>query len=93
MAGCTGNKTGLDHRGFGCTVPGRLPARRKRYLNESHFVSRTNYHNQFAERPVDKHIKQDQDLYYRVLDLTGSTFMDATASYHHKSVGDTMQPN
>ncbi|MDD3104866.1 MAG: YfhO family protein [Bacteroidales bacterium] len=59
----------------------------KRYLNESHFVSRTNYRNQFAERPVDKHIKQDPDLYYRVLDMTGSTFMDATASYHHKSVG------
>ncbi len=59
----------------------------KRYLNESHFVSRINYRNQFSERPVDKHIKQDPDLYYRVLDLTGNTFMDATASYHHKSIG------
>jgi len=59
----------------------------KRYLNESHFVSRINYRNQFSERPVDKHIKQDPDLYYRVLDMTGSPFMDATASYYHKSIG------
>jgi len=59
----------------------------KRYLNESHFISRINYRSQFSERPVDKHIKQDTDLYYRVLDMTGSTFMDATASYHHKSIG------
>lgn len=63
-----------------------LPAAR-RYLNASHFVTRSNYSNQFAERPADKFIKEDPDLYYRVLDLTGSPFSDSRPSYHHKSIG------
>ncbi|HPW78047.1 MAG: Bacterial membrane protein YfhO [Bacteroidetes bacterium ADurb.Bin037] len=63
-----------------------LPAG-KRYLNDSHFISRSVYRNRFTERPVDKYIKQDNDLYYRVLDLTGSPFSDAAASYYHKSIG------
>ncbi|HPY65677.1 MAG TPA: YfhO family protein [Bacteroidales bacterium] len=63
-----------------------LPAAR-RYLNDSHFVTRSNYSNQFAERPVDKLIKGDPDMYYRVLDLTGSPFSESRPSYHHKSIG------
>lgn len=63
-----------------------LPAAR-RYLNDSHFVTPGHYSTQFAERPVDKLIKEDPDLYYRVLDLTGNPFSDSRPSYHHKSIG------
>ncbi|NLA16246.1 MAG: YfhO family protein [Bacteroidales bacterium] len=63
-----------------------LPAG-KRYLNSSHFVTKHHYQNLFEERPADSYILDDPALYYRVLDLTGSTFSDATASYFHKSAG------
>lgn len=59
----------------------------KRYLNDSHFVTKNQYKSFFTERPVDNYILEDPHVYYRVLDLTGSTFSDATAAYFHKSVG------
>ncbi len=58
----------------------------KRYLNNDNFISKRETANPFPEMPVDKAIKQDKDLYYRVLPLQ-NPFMDARASYHHKNVG------
>ena len=59
----------------------------KRYLNKDHFVTERNFDGQFAPRPVDNAIHQDEELSYRVLDLSVNTFNDAIVSYHHKTVG------
>lgn len=59
----------------------------KRYLNDSHFVSKREFTNIFTPRPVDNIILNDRDLNYRVLDLSVNTFNDSYVSYHHKTIG------
>ena len=61
----------------------------KRYLNDSHFVARRSFVNQYQKRPVDELILRDKDPNYRVLDLSinVNTFNDSHVSYHHKTIG------
>jgi len=59
----------------------------KRYLNNDNFVTKREQQNPFTPTKADQLILQDNDPDFRVLDLTGSIFNSARASYFHKSIG------
>lgn len=59
----------------------------KRYLNKDHFTTKKDFSSQFAARPVDEIILEDETPDYRVLDISVNTFNDSHPSYRHKSIG------
>ena len=59
----------------------------KRYLNADSFTSPRTFGNQFAARPADKMILEDQAPSYRVVDLSANVFNDSFTSYWHKNIG------
>lgn len=56
----------------------------KKYVNREDFVSAREVDVPFTATPTDEQILQDT-THYRVLDVQG--FLNAKASYHHKSIG------
>ena len=58
----------------------------KKYFNNDNFTSKKQVASPFQEMPVDKEIKKDKDLYYRVLNLQ-NPMADARTSFFHKSLG------
>lgn len=62
-----------------------------RYLSPSdpdHYADAADFDSRLAASPADQQIKNDPDKNFRVFDQSaGSPFENATASYHHNSLG------
>lgn len=59
----------------------------RRYITEDAFVTQDQYENLFKPDAADLEILRDQDLHYRVHDVSTDPWNSSAASYHHRTIG------
>ena len=59
----------------------------KRYLNNDNFIDKEKFYQPFTASVADQYILGDNDLDFRVADITKDMFNDASTCYFHKSLG------
>ena len=59
----------------------------KRYLNDSDFITRVDQQKMFTRSEADNLILQDTTKYYRVVNLSTSTFNDGITPFWHNTIG------
>ena len=59
----------------------------KRYLNNDDFIEKEKFYHPFTASVADQYILNDNDLDFRVADITKDMFNDASTCYFHKSLG------
>ena len=59
----------------------------KRYLNNDNFIDKSRFNKPFVASVADQSIMKDNDMNFRVADITKDMFNDASTCYFHKSIG------